>query len=150
MNRSAANAYITAKYKAIATDAQLETTDQATAYSTVIDMSLRALGYTEAELSTADVAQEKITAYYALLRYYTLNWFVDVYAVAVDTSINNMLTAARSQAFKALTTQMEKAAAECASLGYPVDAVGQNQTPQIGMLGLDFLESCTTGGEFGC
>jgi hypothetical protein len=149
MNRTAASAYLTTEFAEIATDAQLDAAALAIAYSTVIDMALRKLGYVEADLATANVGQESLGAYIALLDYYALNRFAaKLYSVRVDATVNNAISASRSQAYKALSSAVDKAAAYCASLGYPVDAAGQAQTMEVGRFNLDFQEPCTTGGEF--
>lgn len=142
MNRSSALTYLTTEYQELATEANFSAQQLSDAYNLAMDMSLRQLGYAEADLPTADVP-EPVLGYLALLAYYTLRRFERLLAIRVDVNIAGNLQAFRSQAAKQVKVLLDDAKGECASLGY---AVGDIPALVSGRFTLDFLEP--TQGDF--
>ena len=148
MNRQAASAYLTTEYQEMAADSQLDPAALASAYASVIDTSLRKLGYAESALATADVPGEDMEAYCALLDYYALRRFVRAYAPRTNVSVGSSMNVQRAQAFEQAKRLADEAAALCAALGYPVDAAGTTASMTLGFLNLDFLEPSSAESEF--
>jgi len=137
MNRAAALTYLTNEFADLATDSGLISGDLTAAYNTAIDNSLRQLGYVEADLSTADVAQADITKYLALLEYFALKRFVRLLSTRVSVSLPGPASAQRNQAFSQVMSLLNAAKEDLADLG--IDP-GSASSFEFGRLNLDFLE----------
>ena len=137
MNRASALTYLTNEFADLATDSGLISGDLTAAYNTAIDNSLRQLGYVEADLSTADVAQTDITKYLALLEYFALKRFVRLLSTRVSVSLPGPASAQRNQAFSQVQSLLNAAREDLADMG--IDPGGASSF-EFGRLNLDFLE----------
>src|SRR6267154_4393762 len=118
MDRTAASSYLTTEYSELATDAKFTSGQLIVAYNTAIDMSLRWLDVAETALATADVAQDNVLKYIALLNYFTLKRFQRLLAIRTDVKIaNRALDVSRSQAFNAVSKLLDSAEQELEGLG---------------------------------
>lgn len=142
MNRAAALAYVQAEYADIALEAGIDTTPLLSAYNTAIDQSLRGLEYPEDELGTADVSDNQVISYLALLDFFVLTRFLRVFALRTDVSVSGAISASQSQMFRQLQKLHDMAEKRLDGLGLsPVE------TFTSGRFTLDFLEpSQATGG----
>lgn len=140
MDRTSALAYLVSQYSDLATYAKF-TSDQTTAaYNTAIDMSLRLLDYDEPDLASADVEQQHILKYLALLDYFALDRFAKLLSVQYDVTLPGPLQAARSQAFKNVMTLKSQVEMRLATLGIDIGASSSDSSMKLGRLTLDFLE----------
>lgn len=138
MNRADATSLLSQQYRELSVDAKFTSQQITDAYSAAIDMSLRQLGTQESDLPTTDVQQTSVLKYIALLNYYALKRFSTLLSVKFDVKAGSgAVEAARSQAFRAVGTLMEQAAAELTQYGI---FVGSAQGFQIGAMTLDFQE----------
>lgn len=87
MNRSDATTYIANSLNTVLAAAGVTATDTAGGLKEVIDDSLRALGYAEATLATADTTLDETTGYLALLRFFTLRKVFQAVALKVDLAV---------------------------------------------------------------
>lgn len=146
MDRTAAQNTLSEKYRELTAYAKF-TGDQTTAaYSAAIDMSLRYLEVAEADLATADVEQADTLKYLALMDYFTLDRFSTLLSIQFDVTLPGPVVAARSQAFKQVTTLLARAENKLASLGIVIGTSGE--AAQFGFINFDFLEPSPAGGEF--
>jgi hypothetical protein len=146
MNRTAATTYLTEEYRELATDAKFSSQQTTDAYSTAIDMSLRQLGVSEADLATADVAQADTLKYLALLNYYALGRFAKLLAIRFDVKAGSgAIDAARPQAFGRVNLLKAEATSELTQYGINVGGV---ESFDLGWIGLDFNEPSTAMSEF--
>ena len=146
MNRTDASAYLTEEYRELATDAKFSDDQTTAAYNTAIDMSLRQLGFAEADLASADTVQADTLKYLALLNYYALVRFSRLLSIRFDVKAGNgAIEASRSQAFKAVSELMEQAAMDLQQYGI---SVGGSGSFTLGRMTLDFLEPSNAASDF--
>jgi len=137
ITRANVAAYLHAGFSAFATAAgQAATDDGATGYGPGIDNALRALGYTESQLSAAEVDESQRAAYFALADYHTARrlWRVlGARATSVSLGPASINYAGMVNAIKLI---MDDAAAEMTLQGY---AVGPGWSS--GTLTLDWIDA---------
>jgi hypothetical protein len=142
MNRAAAKALLTQKYRELATEAEFTTQQTTDAFDAALDMSLRQLGYEETALATADVPQADVMKYIALINYYTLDRFVLLFSINTDLKAGSgAIDISESQIFKQVGALKMQAAAELSMYG--IDVGGSGGGYQMGRINLDFLEPST-------
>lgn len=143
MDRPTATNYLQEEYADLATETGWAAGMIATAYSVVIDQSLRQLGYTEAQLASTDVGQSLVVNYLALLDYYALLRYAKFFAIKVDVTIGprNAVAAKRSQVAAHVNALLAWAETRLRQLG-----IGPVEQLAMGRMTLDFLEPSV--GEF--
>jgi hypothetical protein len=138
LDRTSAISLLTQQYRDLSVDAKFTSQQITDAYNASIDMSLRQLGYQEADLATADVGQSSVLKYIACLNYYALKRFSTLLTIRFDVEAGQKaIVAFRSQAFKAVQSLMHQAAEELVQYGI---FVGSVQGFQLGRMTLDFQE----------
>lgn len=144
MNRDAARSYLQAEFADIALEAGLDQSAQLVAYGTVIDQSLRTLGYPESELGTADTVDAEVDGYLALLDYFALTRYLRVFAMRTDVSVSGAISATQSQTFRQVRILHDQAERR-------LDGLGLSPTEQmaVGRFTLDFLEPDLLAGGMG-
>ena len=88
------------------------------------------------------MADANVPAFLALCEYHALARIWRALATRADVSARSVM-GPRAQVFQHVKDLMEMAAAECASMGYPVGSLGVGAASgswQIGSLTLDFIE----------
>ena len=86
------------------------------------------------------MADANVPAFLALCEYHALARIWRALATRADVSARNVM-GPRAQVFQHVKDLMEMAAAECASLGYPVGSLGAaSGSWQVGSLTLDIIE----------
>jgi hypothetical protein len=144
MDRTAATTWLTSEFADLATEANFSGGQLTTAYSVVVDMALRQLGFTEDVLATTDVPQAQVMSYLALLGYYALKRFARLFATRVAVALPGPTSAQRQQAFAQVNALLEQAEQDLIKLGVDIG----DSTWQMGRVNLDFLEPGSQG-EFG-
>ncbi len=135
MNRTDGLAYLKDEYQELSTEAGLSQDAELKAYGTVIDQSLRQLGFTEDQLGVATLTPNEVVPFLALLDYFALSRFARIFSTRMDVQLSSAINAARSQVYKQVKELLDKAEARLSGLGVsPVDML------TVGRLNLDFLE----------
>jgi hypothetical protein len=134
--------YLTTEFAELATYAQFDVSQIATAYSTATDMALRQLGYPEDVLATTVVPQAQVMSYLALLTYHALRRFARLLSVQFTVTLSGSVQAMRNQAFQQVSALLAQAEQDLVALG--VDLAGAKSF-QLGRLNLDFLEPSAQG-----
>lgn len=141
MNRTTALDYLTNTYSELATEANWSASTKLFAYSLAIDQSLRSLGFNEDSLPTAQVADEDVIAYLALLDYFALLRYSTAFSTRSDVNVSGAISASQSQVFSHVRSMLAKAEDRLTGLG--LSTVEQVTT---GRFNLDFLEPDLIGG----
>lgn len=136
MNRQKALEYLTNNFEELALEANFSASLRLYAYDLAIDQSLRALGFSEDQIATADVtASSDITAYYALLDYFALLRYSTAFSTRIDVSVSGAINASQSQVYSHVRSMLGKAEDRLTGLG--ISTVEQVIS---GRFNLDFLE----------
>jgi hypothetical protein len=134
MNRAGALAYLQAEYTLMAVESAQTSDDLLRSYATITDQALRAMGWPEDTLPTADVIGESVEAYLALLDYFSLAHYAKLFAARSDVSVSG-ITSSASQVFRQVKQLRDDAEKRCSDLGFsPTKSVA------VGWFNLDFLE----------
>ena len=120
--RAQMKTYLSLELAALAAEAKQVTTDTAAGFGPAIDKALRTLGCGETALPTATVADGDVPAYLALSKYHALLRIWATLATRADVQARNVM-GPRAQVFQHVRDLVNLAAAECATLGYPVGTV---------------------------
>ncbi len=141
IDRPTATNYLQEEYQDLATETAWASGTITSAYNVVLDQSLRALGYQESDLATANVDQAHVIAYLALCDYYALLRYAKFFATRMDVSVAPNISAKHSQVATQVNTLLKNAEKRLMQLG-----VGPIEQFQSGRFTLDFLEPSV--GEF--
>jgi hypothetical protein len=135
MNRSAALDYLQGEFAEIAVETGLEESPLLQAYKTVIDQSLRGLGYAESDIGTADTSDLQAIGYLALLDFYALTRFSRIFALRMDVNVSGSVSASQSQMFRQVKHLLDVAEKRLDGLG-----LSQREQVALGRVTLDYLE----------
>lgn len=142
MTRSEALAYLQARFNRLATEAGMGTADDSSGYGPVLDGALRLLGFSTAQLATANVASADEAKYLSALQYEALRHVQRQVVMRVDISLDGpQVSKSRSQFVRNLAAMLAEARTECASYGL----IDTQPAITIGRMTLDFLEPEATG-----
>lgn len=143
MTRAQALKYLK-PYNAPATaSGQTALTDSDDGYGPALDNALRAVGYSEDQLATADVPGSKVPLFLVALKMYALEGIVAGFTLAVDVSANRnaLVDKKRNQLFRNAETLYEKAKKDAAQYGL---APGSD----LRLLRLKIKDKSSVRGEF--
>jgi hypothetical protein len=136
MIRADALVFILDEYASLATEAEVTHNDTSSGFKSAIDNALRALGYTQSQLQTAEVEEADEGDYIALLRLHALKRISTPLALYADVRSDAPgQEKKKSQIFAQVQKLLAQSQKEVDDLG-----LGTGGGFQLGRINLDYLE----------